>query len=866
MQIHQRFPVTSALALGLASAATVSSAIAQTDAYGESNVLEEVIVTAQRREQNLQDVPVAVSALTGRELADRGVYGYEDYLRTVPGASFADLGNQSNEVKIRGVGNGTAQLSPTTAVYLGEVPVIHTGRGLNSSYNFYLADMERVEVLRGPQGQLFGSNSLGGAIRNIPNRPNLDGFEANGSVSYSDTHEGGSNHSAELTLNAALSDELGFRVTAYGQKMSGWYDNIYAGGPTLISLAAFSPPFFQTTVGGNPVGPRFGAPWGVLPPAVIVLRRPVETGVPVGPPLAVYPGVLGLNPAAIGYQAPSNAAENVNESTLDGARLMATWLVSDTFTADLMIAYEEKENDGTSWAQEIPNVPGPYPGTVIVPRISGASIPLLYPSNASEYQQVNMTDAGNEDEIFLANLLLNWELGFASLTSSTSYWDRTETLETDLGILAFPTTGVSSTFPTIVAREDKPTSFIQEFRLTSNTDGPLTWLAGLFYQEIDQDYRVDVADLSGHNLLFLDRTVRSLVFGTPSPPPGPVGLQIGDFNDQQLAVFGELAYDITEQWNVAVSFRWFDQEQESELINSGFFFATQGNSFRDHSDSEFTPKLNVSWRPTEEQLYYFTAAEGFRTGITNRDLPLDLCAKELENAGSPGGVPPTNPDTLWNYELGAKLSFFDRRVNLNAAVYHIDWSDLQGQVFLAALKDPAVVTSQCTFESIFNVGDATIDGMELEFSALLTDRLKLDAMVSYTDPQYEDEYPEIGIFDGTTIEGTADWQTFVGLQYGFPVFDRPSFARLEWAYLGDIEPRPTDFQQQALTHEIGDYHTINVRAGMNLTENVSLDMWVNNLTDEFGVTRAIDLAGEGVPTYFTIRPRTIGATLRFRYR
>ncbi len=866
--MHTRRTPVFSLTLALVVAAgflVTGTARAQTQTGAKSSFLEEVIVTAQRREQALGDVPVAVTALSATTLQARGILSYEDYLRTVPGASFADMGNQSNEVKIRGVGNGTAQLSPTTAVYLGEVPVIHTGRGLNSSYNFYLADMARVEVLRGPQGQLFGSNSLGGAIRNIPNKPQFDGFHAIGSGTYSNTTGGGDNWNGDLTLNMPLGDTFAVRVTGYGVKESGWYDNIYAGGPTLGSLAQFAPPFFQPTFMGHPVGPRVGAPWGVLPPAVLVLPLPVETGVPGGPPVAVYPGILGLNPGAAAYAAPSNVHKNVNESKLKGARLMGTWNVSDTFSADLMVAYEHKENDGTSWAQEVPNVPGPYPGTFIVPRVAGSAVPQLYSSSARDYQQVNMTDAGNKDEIFLANLLLNWTFDFATLTSSSSYWDRTETLDTDLGVLAFPTTGVSSTFPSVVSRKDNPHTYIQEFRLTSNTDGRLTWLAGLFLQKLDQDYRVDVTDLSGQNILFLDRTVRSLVFGTRPPPTGPAGLQQGTFVDKQYAVFGQIGYDLTDQWNVAFSFRWFKLKQESELINSGFFFATQGNSYRKHSSDKFTPKVNVSFKPNDNSLFYLTAAEGYRTGITNRDLPLDLCSQELANAGYPDGVPPTKPDTLWNYELGAKLAFAENRVNVNAAVYHIDWSDLQGQVFLSALKDPNAVASQCTFETIFNVGDAKIDGGELELSMLLTDRLKLDASVSYTNPEYKDNYPEIGIFKGTTIEGTADWQSFVSLQWDFNLTRYDSFARFEWAYLGKIKPRPTDFTLQPLTYPIGDYSTLNLRLGLGLTKNVRLDVWVNNLTDKFGVTRAIDLAGDGVPTYFTIRPRTIGATLRFNF-
>jgi iron complex outermembrane receptor protein len=208
---------------------------------------------------------------------------------------------------------------------------------------------------------------------------------------------------------------------------------------------------------------------------------------------------------------------------------------------------------------------------------------------------------------------------------------------------------------------------------------------------------------------------------------------------------------------------------------------------------------------------------------------------------------------------------FAQRVTLNAAVYHIDWSDLQSQVFMAALKNPSVPVSSCTFETIFNVGDATIQGLELELTARVTDRLRLDASLALTEPEYDSSYPQIGIIEGETMEGTPDLQSFLGLQYDFNVFQRRAFARVDWTHVGDIEPRGTDFIVQAQPYPIGNFDTLNARVGLNLTDQLRLDVWVDNLTDEFGVTRSIDLAGDGLPTIFTIRPRTAGLTLRWDF-
>ncbi|MCC6009260.1 MAG: Plug domain-containing protein, partial [Rhodobacteraceae bacterium] len=148
--------LSSCISLALAG---VDISLADQRTTSQRTTIEEITVTAQRREQAVQDVPVAITALSQSMLEERGITDYATYLRTIPGASFAENSTLGNEVKFRGVGSGTAALSPTTAIYLGEVPIIHTGRNVNSSFNPRLVDMERIEVLRGPQGQLYGANS-----------------------------------------------------------------------------------------------------------------------------------------------------------------------------------------------------------------------------------------------------------------------------------------------------------------------------------------------------------------------------------------------------------------------------------------------------------------------------------------------------------------------------------------------------------------------------------------------------------------------------------------------------------------------------------------------------------------------------------
>lgn len=826
--------------------------------------IEEILVTAQKREQNLGDVSIAVTALPEEALQDRAIRDFDTYLRSVPGTSFANQGNQGSEVKIRGVGNGTSRLSPTVAVYLGEVPVIHNGRSINSSYDFYITDMARIEVLRGPQGQLYGSNSLGGAIKNVPNKPDLSALAVSGSASGSAMHDGDESYSGDLTLNVPLTDTIGMRVTGYSAKQGGWIDNIFEGGSRIGDGSLASDLYIPSPPSGPAYPPElFALPVRFLPILIdkVNLDNPDDYD------------------AVINYVTPSNARENVNETERSGARGMFTWEATDVFTADVMLAYEDKENNGTSWVTNIPAIPGPYPfngrgpQTYAIPRtadpVTGtvpAQNPTRYPTSAKKYQQANPVDAGNSDEIFLANLVLNLDLDFATLTWSTGYWDRTEVLETPLP-LSYIATGVDGTWPVFNRRDDNPRAFIQELRLTSSGEGPFTWIGGVFYQDITQDFRIDILDPTGFMLqnLWPPRP--------PRPPPHPdgteLGTTLGKFDDEQIALFGELAYDILPTVNVAFGFRWYDIDQKADITYSGAVFNSSlinTPTHRDNSESGFLPKVTLSWTPTDDARIYVTAAEGWRSGVTNEDVPPATCSQALINAGFPDGVPNTDPDTVWNYELGAKMTFADQRVSVNGAIYQVDWKDLQTQVFLQGFDNDGSPTSgQCTYDRLFNVGDATIRGGELEAVFQVTDGWRVDASVAYTDGEYDDGNTQLRINPGATIEGTAKTTAYLGVQYDFSAFNRDGFARADYTYTGDIEAKPTDFLTQPLAYPIGEFQTVNLRAGMGVSEGLRAELFVSNLFDEFGVSRAMDLAGAAPPTYFSIPPRTVGLALRFNY-
>lgn len=810
-----------AQAMLLLAAVASAAASAQT---GEALELEEIIVTAQRRSETLQDVPVAVTALSSADLDQRDIRDYGAYLSTVPGAAVQETTGIGGEIKFRGVGTGiNAQLSPTTAVYFGDVPVIHTGRNVNASYNFWLTDIDRVEVLRGPQGQLFGSNSLGGAIRNIPVRARPGEFAASVDLGGGRIEDGDDNYSVEGMVNLPFGEDAALRLVAYQVEQGGWYDNVFRGGPALGSLP---PP-----------------PPGYPPPA----------------PGGLLPQILALQPAAATYAAPAPAnLEDTNSVETTGARAILAWDPGDRFRATLTAVYEEKEYGGAAFA-EFSNALT-FPPNVAPPA-----------TNIERYEHSEGTNAGGGDRIALFSLGLDYDFAGATLTSMTSYWDRTEELDLSLSITAFPVTGQPDTVPITNFRSDNPQVFTQEFRLTSGDEGRVDWLAGLFYQEIDQDHSIFAVDQSGLDLVYFRQVALAQLFGAPPPATRVVADNRANFVDEQIAVFGQLGFDFTSRWHAAASFRWFTLDQEFVQTTSGFQFGVvEGLQRGENEEDVFTPRVEVSFKPDESQLWYASASEGFRTGIINRDIPGGpICGTELANIGFPDGAPPTDADTVLNYELGTKLDLLDGRLRFNAAAYYIDWRDMQMNVPLSAFKAPGPIPSQCAYDIIVNAGDATTQGAELEVSALLTRALRLDVALSYVNAEYDDTIPQLNIAAGDPLPLTPEFTSFVGLQWDFDMGTLPFYLRAEWQYVGEKEPLPLDFPQsqypQGVPFTIGDYDQVNVRAGVGLTDRVSLQVFVDNAFDEFAITSESTTGGIGYPFLTTIRPRTYGATLRVRF-
>ena len=218
----------------LLTAAAVAPLANAADTPRDMQVLQEIIVTATKRSERLQDVPISISAITGDDILARGFTNYADYLNSVPGVYFQDLGAGAGTIRIRGISASEGGVPSTTATYFGEtVTSVLTNHG--GKPNLRLVDIDRVEVLRGPQGTLFGASALAGVVRVIPKAPNLKDFEADVGVrGFTTAHSSDASYHAEAAVNIPLvTDKLALRVVGYQDELAGFIDNRFAGQPEI---------------------------------------------------------------------------------------------------------------------------------------------------------------------------------------------------------------------------------------------------------------------------------------------------------------------------------------------------------------------------------------------------------------------------------------------------------------------------------------------------------------------------------------------------------------------------------------------------------------------------------------------------------
>lgn len=503
-------------------------------------------------------------------------------------------------------------------------------------------------------------------------------------------------------------------------------------------------------------------------------------------------GTLGMELAAYvierpGYiDDPSRNAEDINSQTTTGGRFAVRYAVGENLTIDGTLYYQKTEQDSI-------NLWGPQFGDI-------TTRPLGF-------------DQPNDDEVVLGSIVVRYGFGSAELVSATSYYDREAGVQQDYSSSFFNLGIPGATVTTSVIAPAKV--FSQELRVASTGNGRIDWLVGAFYSR--EDYTEEVA--------FTHSVVGALFDGTNS------------YLYETLAGFGEMSFAVTDRLTLTAGGRFTDYSADAQINLSGLFAAGPPLDRKD-SDTDFSPRVAVNYEYGDGSVYV-QAAKGFRVGQAN--VPI---------VSLPGEVVPAffESDSLWNYEVGAKSFWFDRRLQTNLAVYFIDWSDLQ-----------ATLQAGTGFTYIANAGSAEIRGAELETVALLGNGFTWTTAFSYNDGELSEDVPTVAP-KGTRLPGVPDFTFNTSLQKDFTLGERPGFARVDYLHYGEYDnafPAALGGSQKN-----GDYDKVDLRVGMTFG-NVEVAVFGTNLLDERPIIFRQSVVGSEEVS--TIQPRTYGVSFSYGF-
>jgi iron complex outermembrane receptor protein len=780
-------------AVGAFAAGAQTETPAQTPASGG---LEEIVVTSQRRAERLQDVPISVSAFTQEKMDAQGIRNVDSLATLTPGVTFERMGlsaasnynDENSDISIRGIDSSAGP--STTAIYIDDTPIQtrHIGFGTVNAFPL-LFDLERVEVLRGPQGTLFGASAEGGAVRFVTPDPSLTAFSGYERTELASTDGGAPSYEAGVAAGGPIVDgTLGFRVSAYYRLDGGYVD-----------------------------------------------RADYRTGQVTEP--------------------------DANWQQTSVIRAALKWAVTDAVSVTPSIFYQRLHiNDtGAYW-----------------PSLSNAQDGVFLNGNAQRNPST--------DPFYLAAVKLDAEVSSSvHLTANASYFSRdqydtpdyTQFDRADFGLDPRAPYGHFGESPFT----DVQHNTILEARLQSTDPGArLTWTAGVYAAHLDENSTQFIYDPT----LNAEYTA---AYGTPlctalAPCPdgqifaGPEDRVI----DKQAAVFGEVTLRMTDAWLATVGLRVAHLEIDGTSISFGPFdgptvgAANPEIATGTSTENPVTPRVVLSYKPNGQNLLYASAAKGYRGGGINGVLP-NTCGSSLQTLGLTAAPTAFGEDSLWSYEVGSKNTLFERRLQVDASAFVIDWKGIQQNVYLLS----------CGVQYTANLGVARSQGGDVHVEVKPLDKLLFDLTAAYTDAKYTHTIcagslactgagalSEPLVTEGDRLPG-APWSFTFSTEFGLPSFhERDPYVRFDYHY--------TTAQQGLLPGQdpnngIADptipglprTSTLAMRAGLRWS-GIDLSLFGQNLTNEHPLLfESRDITNENLYFARSTRPRTVGVTASYRY-
>jgi iron complex outermembrane receptor protein len=851
--------------------------------------LSDIIVTANRREQRLQDVPITIDVLTEATLAHLNATTFDDFLGYLPGVTAHGVGPSQNNLYMRGLGVGDAGLQatgfsgpfPQVAIYLDEQSAQLPGRNLD----LYTTDLERVEVLEGPQGTVFGASAEAGVLRYITHRPELDVTEATVSTGLATTAHGAGSYSASLVVNLPLiPGQLAVRGVLYDERRGGYIDNV--------------PGTFQHT--SSDLSANYNG-FTVSPDSVVINNAPLVTN-------------------------------DINPVTYRGVRFEALYKFSDDWDALIAESYQRLEADGVAVEQTTDVLGKPLPEL---------SVQLFNPSYDKDwFENTALTVHG---QLGLLKLLYAGSYLTRHVEQVQDYTDYARGGVYIDYYQCIPETKTSSTLhcfsPSSTWRAlESNTHLSQELRLTTPDEWRLRALGGLFFEKYTVYDQSDWFYLTSQNYFYPLSPVTGYwaLNGSPYKPDGEVvteddqgiGAKFvpgaptlnnpntrppgdGFFNDMtrgydQKAVYASVDYDLvphTLTLTAGTRYYGIHTFQVGAVgISYGCMISNNPpNPCNDYgldlnalglnrTDGGFRSRANLSWKVTDDVLLYYTWSQGFRAGGYNRGFTPTYLSP-LSNSGEPnqtqaylhgGYVPPVGyaPDTLTNNEIGWKTSWLGDRVRWNGALYQEQWDHAQ----FGALDNSV------TGISTFNGGDYRLRGIETSGTVQVLDGFTLDFGVAWNRSELVREAQFFWV-DGTPINWSL-LQTYSGeklfnpagtlgsplagaptirgnlrLRYERMLGDFAAFTQLGIVYqsssLASTDRLSLDAQGNSAAYELPAFTTLDGAVGFS--KNAwQVQLYGQNLTDTHA--QLFENSSQFYTAITVNRPRTVGLHFSYRFR